>query len=169
MESDVRANVKELENYLKIKGCPSDLKEKVKEVVKYYWDLFCEYRFHRPIWGFPLHIDTGNHPPIFCKPTRYSPHKSEFMWNLVGYLDKFFVVEEDDGPWRALVFLSAKPHQEMCLGTITSGGYLCPTKNWTGSLAHSPSPYLDVTMHCRTFIHKKSIILQWIWTVGIGE
>ena len=79
VESDVQANVKELENHLKIQGFPIDLEEKVKEVVKYYWGVFCEDGFHRPIRFFLLHIDTGNHPPIFYKPTRYRPQKSEFM------------------------------------------------------------------------------------------
>ena len=34
------------------------------------------------------------------------------MKNLVGRLDENGVVEEDDGPWVALVILATKPHQE---------------------------------------------------------
>ena len=34
------------------------------------------------------------------------------MRNLVESLNENSVVEEDDGPWGALVVLAAKPHQE---------------------------------------------------------
>ena len=34
------------------------------------------------------------------------------MRSLVGRLDENGIVEEDDGPWGALVVLAAKPHQE---------------------------------------------------------
>ena len=99
-----------MEKNLKLQGLPSDLQEKVKEVVTEYWDLFCKDGFHQNIRGFSFHIDTGNHPHICCKPPRYGPHESEVMRNMVERLDKNGVVEEGDGPWGALVVLSAKPH-----------------------------------------------------------
>ena len=34
------------------------------------------------------------------------------MRKMVGWLDENGVMEEDDGPWGALVVLDAKPHQE---------------------------------------------------------
>ena len=40
------------------------------------------------------------------------PHESEVMRKLVESMDENGVVEEDDGPWVALVVISAKPHQE---------------------------------------------------------
>ena len=61
--------------------------------------------------GFSFHIDTGSYLPICCKPPRYGTHESEVILNLVGKLDKNGVVEDDDGPWGALVVLVAKPHQ----------------------------------------------------------
>ena len=83
MEFDGPTNTKDLEKNLKLKDCLSELQDKVKEVVKEYWDVFCEYGFRQPIWGFSFQIDTGSHSPIFCKPTRCGPHKSEVMQNLL--------------------------------------------------------------------------------------
>ena len=61
---------------------------------------------------FSFHIDTGNHPPICCKPPRYVPRESEFMQEIVESLDANGMAEEDNGTWKALVVLAAKPHQE---------------------------------------------------------
>ena len=103
---------KELEKNLKLQGCPKELQGKVKEVVADYWYVFCEEGFHRPIRGFSFQIDTGDHPPICCKQPRYGPHESEVMRKLVAKLDENGVVEDDEGPWGALVVLAAKPHQD---------------------------------------------------------
>ena len=112
MEFNVITNTKELEKNLKIQGCPSDLQEKVKEVVTEYWYVFCEYLLRQPIWGFSFQIDTGSHSPIYCKPPRCGPHEFKFMQKLVESLDENGVVEEGDETWGALVVLAAKPHQE---------------------------------------------------------
>ena len=61
MEFDVQSNTKELEKNLKLQGWPSDLQDKVKEVVTEYWDMFCEDGFRRPIRVFSFQIDTGSH------------------------------------------------------------------------------------------------------------
>ena len=42
MEFNVWTNTKELENNLKFQGFPSDLHDKVKEVVTEYWDMFLQ-------------------------------------------------------------------------------------------------------------------------------
>ena len=52
MEFNMINNTKELEENLKLQGCPSDLQYKVKEVVTEYWDVFCEDGFRRPIREF---------------------------------------------------------------------------------------------------------------------
>ena len=46
---------------------------------------------------FSFHIDTGNHPPICCKPPRYIPRESEFMQEIVESLDANGMAEEDNG------------------------------------------------------------------------
>ena len=73
--------------------------------------MFCEDGFRRPLWEFSFHIETCNHPPVFCKPPRSVPNESEVMRNLTESLDKNGVMEEDNGPWGALVVLSVKPYQ----------------------------------------------------------
>ena len=45
-------NTKELDNNLKLHGCPSEFQDKVKEAITDYRDVFCEYVFQRPTWGF---------------------------------------------------------------------------------------------------------------------
>ena len=164
----MRANAEDLNNNLKLQGRPIDLQEKVKEVVTEYWGVFCEDGFRRPIRVFSFNIDTGNHTPIWYKPPRYGPNESEVMQNIVVRLDENVVVEEDDGPWLALVVLASKPHKKLHC-TSTSGYCVCSTVNWTSSFACSPYTYLDVMMRCRTLTQKKNIWLQLIWTVGIGK
>ena len=111
MEFYVRTNTKDLEKNMKLLGCPSDLQYNVKEVVTEYWDVFCENGFRRSIRGFSFHIDTGNHPHIYCEPPMYVPDESEVVLNLVESLDTNGVLEEDDVPWGELVVLAEKPHQ----------------------------------------------------------
>ena len=65
----------------------------------------------RPIQGFSFQINTGNHPPILCKPPRYDTHESKVMRDLVEIMGKNDVVEEDDGPWGPLVVTLEKPRQ----------------------------------------------------------
>ena len=74
MEFGVQTNTKELEKNLKLQGFPNELQEKMKDVVTKYWDVFCEDVFCRLIQIFSFQVDTGNHPPICCKPPRYVPH-----------------------------------------------------------------------------------------------
>ena len=51
----------------------------------------------------------------------------------------------------------------------TSGGCVCPTKNWTRSLTHLPFPYLYVMKWCITLTQKQILLLLWTWTVIIGK
>ena len=74
--------------------------------------MFCEDGLRRPIREFSFQIDTGRNLSIYCKPPRYGPHESEVMQNQVERLDENGVVEEDYGPWGALVVPYEKPHQE---------------------------------------------------------
>ena len=87
-----------MEKNLKLQGWTSELQGKVKEVVTYDWDVIFEDGSRRPIQGFLLHIYTGNHPTICCKPHSYGSHEYEVMQNLVGQLYENSVVEEDNGP-----------------------------------------------------------------------
>ena len=64
VEFDVRTNTKDLENNKKLQGRSRELKDRVKEMVPDYWDLFCEYGSCCTIRGNSFHIDIGKHPPI---------------------------------------------------------------------------------------------------------
>ena len=99
VEFDVRTNTKELEKNWKLQGFPSDLQDKVKEVVTEFWYVFCEDGFRRPLWEFSFHIETCNHPPVFCKPPRYCPNESEVTRKLVVSMDEYGLVGEDDRTW----------------------------------------------------------------------
>ena len=92
MEFYVQTNKKDTERNLKLQFPPSDLKDKVKEVIIEYWDMFCEDGFRRTIWGFLFQIDTCNYPPIFCKSPRYGPHESEVMQKMAERMYKNGVV-----------------------------------------------------------------------------
>ena len=107
----MKTNTNELENNLKLQVLPSYLQDKFKEVVTKYWGVFCEDGFRWPIREFSFQIDTGSHSSICYKPPKYGPHESGLMQNLVERMDENGVVEEDDGPWGALVVIAAKPHQ----------------------------------------------------------
>ena len=65
VEFDVRTNAKDLEKNIKLQVWPSDLQDKVKDVVTDYWDVFFEDGLRQPTHRFIFHIDTGNHPPTY--------------------------------------------------------------------------------------------------------
>ena len=47
-----------------------------------------------------------------CKHHRYGPHESKVINKLVDKLQENGLIEDDDGPWGAIIVLAAKPHQE---------------------------------------------------------
>ena len=73
--------------------------------------MFCEDGLRCPIRGFSFQIDTGEHPPSCLKITRYVPHDYMVVRKMAERMDENGVVEEDYGPWGALVVLATKPHQ----------------------------------------------------------
>ena len=81
-------------------------------MVKAYWDVFAEGGIRKPIHGFSFQVDTGSSKPVCCKPPRYGKHEAGVMRRLVAKLEDNDVIEDDDGPWGALVVLAAKPNQD---------------------------------------------------------
>eukprot|EP00957_Ditylum_brightwellii_P129012 9842079-Ditylum_brightwellii.AAC.1 len=53
----------EMERGLNLNGCPEELQGKVKQVMKEYWDVFCERGLRNPIRDFSFQIDMGNSKP----------------------------------------------------------------------------------------------------------
>ena len=76
-----------------------------------YWDVFDPSGALRTIRGYVFSIDTGAHKPTCCKPPRYGPHESEVMRKLLDGLEAQGVIEDDFGPYGAMIVLAAKPNQ----------------------------------------------------------
>ena len=112
IEFDIRQDPTELECNLNLHGCPKPLHAEVRCLVTEHWDVFCEKGLRKPIRGFTFQIDTGNSPPVCCHTPRYGPHESKVMRKLVENLDDNGWIEDDDGPWGAIIVLAAKTHQE---------------------------------------------------------
>ena len=55
---------------------------------------------------------TGDAKPVCCKHHWYGPHESKVIDKLVDQLQENGLIEDDDGPWGAIIVLTAKPHQE---------------------------------------------------------
>lgn len=91
--------------------CPEDKRPKIEQILKDFWDVFAAEGLRKPIRGYQFHIDTGNVKPVCCKPPRYGPHETRIMSQLIQGLEQNGVIEDDDGPWGAMVVLAAKPNQ----------------------------------------------------------
>ena len=92
--------------------CPQHLQAQVTDIIKEYWDVFCEKGLRRPIRGFSFQIDTGNNPPVCCPTPRYGPHEAKIINKLIATLESNGLIEDDDGRWGAMIVLAAKPGQE---------------------------------------------------------
>ena len=64
---DAERDTSELERNINLEGCPEWLQPEVINLVKEYWDVFCEEGLKNPIRGFSFQIDTGDSPPVCCK------------------------------------------------------------------------------------------------------
>ena len=109
---DAKKDMAKLEKNLQLDGCPEELKPEVVSLVKEYWDVFCEEGLKDPIQCFSFQINTGESPPVCCKIPRYGPHEALIINKLVEQLEVQGLIEDDEGPWGALIVLAAKPHQE---------------------------------------------------------
>ena len=112
VEFEFQTDSMELERNLKLIGCPTELQPQIREVVMEYWDVFCEQGLRRPIHGFSFQIDTGDAKLVCCKHHWYGPHELKVIDKLVDKLQENGLIEDDDGPWGAIIVLAAKPHQE---------------------------------------------------------
>jgi len=74
--------------------------------------VFCEKGLRWPIRGFTFSIDTGNSPPVCCRPPWYGPFETKIMTKLVTALEDNGLIEDDFGPYGAQIVLAAKPGQD---------------------------------------------------------
>ena len=94
------------------KDCPDEARELIAPLLKEFWDVFDSDGMKQPIQGFQAVIDTGKHAPVCCQLPKHGAHESKVMTKLVEALEKNGLIEDDDGPWGALIVLAGKPHQE---------------------------------------------------------
>ena len=105
---DEAKDAKELQTNLRWRDCPVEHQPAITNLIKQYWDVFAEEGLRRPILGFECRVDTGDVKPVCCKPPRYGPHEARVMEGLVAKLFDNDLIEEDDGPWGALIVLATK-------------------------------------------------------------
>jgi hypothetical protein len=64
----------ELNNNIRWHQRPEALRDQILQIIKDYWDVFCEEGLRRNIRGYSCRIDTGDISPVCCKSPRYGPH-----------------------------------------------------------------------------------------------
>ena len=92
--------------------CPVHLRPQIESILKEFWDVFVQEGLRRNIRGYSFNVDTGPSKPICCKVPRYGPHESRVITNLTNNLEANGLIEDDHGPWGALVILAGKPYQD---------------------------------------------------------
>ena len=102
----------EIKRNLQWRDCPDAHKETIESIIREHWDVFAEEGVRNHVRGAMFHVDTGTIKPVCCKPPRHGPHETRVINDLVDKLERNGLVEDDDGPWGALVVLAAKPNQE---------------------------------------------------------
>jgi hypothetical protein len=100
-----------LDKIIQWRDCPQEHRPVIEAIIKEYWDVFDPEGTLRPIRGYIFNIDTGAHKPVCCQPPRYGPHESVVMRKLLDALEVQGVIEDDTGPYGAMIVLAAKPNQ----------------------------------------------------------
>ena len=108
----MQQDINEIDASIKLVGCTAALKPNIIATIKYYWGVFCMDGLRQPIRGYTFQVDTGASMPSCCKPPQYRPQETKVMNKLIGKLADNDGIDDDNGPWGALVLLSAKPHQD---------------------------------------------------------
>jgi hypothetical protein len=108
---DAAQHEKEFQDAIQWGDCPTPYRQAIENLIKRYWDVFAVEGLKKPIRGYEFNIDTGTSKPICCKIPRYGPHETRVINQIVEGLQANGVIEDDDGPWGAMVVLAAKPDQ----------------------------------------------------------
>jgi hypothetical protein len=109
---DKNVHQAELDKNITWGNCPTAYKEQILTIIKEHWDCFAQEGLKKHIRGFTCRIDTGAIEPVCCRAPRYGPHEAKVMTQLCQQLQDNNLIEDDDGPWGALIVLAAKPNQE---------------------------------------------------------
>lgn len=100
-----------LDENMQWRDCPEGMKGPIEAIVKEFWDVFDATGMKRHILGYEFNIDTATVQPICCKQPRYGPHETRVITQLANALEAKGLIEDDEGPWGAMVVLAAKPNQ----------------------------------------------------------
>ena len=73
----------ELDTSVQWEDCPSELHDKIMQVVKDFWDTFNSDGTKQSVLGFQAAVDTGNAKPAHCLLPECRPHESEVAMKLV--------------------------------------------------------------------------------------
>ena len=96
-----------LHNLIQWGDCPLEHRPVIEAIIQEFWDVFDPSGALRTVRGYVFHIDVGAHKPVCCKPPRYGPHESVVMNKLLEELESKGVIEDDYGPWGAMIVLAA--------------------------------------------------------------
>jgi hypothetical protein len=99
------------DNLIQWRSCPLEHRPVIDAIIHEFWDVFDPEGALRTIRGYVFNIDVGAHKPVCCKPPRYGPHESSVMKKLLIDLESQAVIEDDTGPYGAMIVLAAKPNQ----------------------------------------------------------
>jgi hypothetical protein len=102
----------QFDDLIQWRDCPLEHRPVIEAIIRNAWDVFDPEGTLRPIRAFVFNIDTGAAKPVTCKPPRYGPHESAVMLKLLVPLEAKKVIEDDKGPWSAMIVLASKPNQE---------------------------------------------------------
>jgi hypothetical protein len=109
---DEKEHGTQLKENLQWRETPLEFQDEITRIIKERWDVFDRRGISKSIRGFEFNIDTGAMKPICCQLPRYGTHESAVILKLADQLEKNGFIEDDEGPWGALVVLAGKPNQE---------------------------------------------------------
>ena len=108
---DHKAHGDELDKNLQWRDCPDEFRPLFMAVILKYWDAFHKGNMSKHIRGYEFSIDIGTNQPVCCKQPRYGPHEAAVINELIEKLANQGLIEQDTGPYGAMVVLAAKPNQ----------------------------------------------------------
>ena len=103
---------RELDKNTNWEGCSEFHRILITRILKEFWDVFAQEGLRNPIIGFQFVVDTGAAAPVCCRPPRYGFNEAPVIKNISRGLKENGIIEEDTGPWGAMIVLAAKPGQE---------------------------------------------------------
>ena len=102
---------KQLQQNINWTGCQSENRQRIVDIIQEYWDVFAQEGLKNPILGFQFVVDTGAAKPVCCRLPRYGMHEAPVIKKICAGLKHNGIIEEDKGPWGAMIVLAAKPNQ----------------------------------------------------------